>query len=164
MDYGFHDQSKDDVYYSAAICRRGHVESELDPEEAAARCSKCGAVVLTACSCGQRIRGPMRGAFGSTWMKPQFCDACGRPHPWASREARFYELENILDEQDLDPADELKVREELEKLREQPEAGEAVEIERWKTVKRLAPGLMEAGGRIMESVMTAAIKAQMNLP
>jgi hypothetical protein len=35
-------------YYSGAICRRGHVEEELHPEEAAFKCSMCGAPVLTA--------------------------------------------------------------------------------------------------------------------
>jgi hypothetical protein len=47
-------------------------------------------------------------------------DECGRPHPCASRQARFYELENMLDEQDVDPADALRVRDELEALRENP--------------------------------------------
>jgi hypothetical protein len=50
-------------YYSAAICRRGHVEEELHPEEAASKCSRCGAAVLTACQCGQRIRGSSKDVF-----------------------------------------------------------------------------------------------------
>jgi hypothetical protein len=153
-------------YYSAAICRRGHVETsirELTKGPIGARCSDCGARILIACEgCCIRIRGAPKG-YSLGYDPPQFCDSCGAPQPWASREARFYELENLLDEQDLDPADELKVRDELKALREHPEANEETEAGRWKIVQKLAPGLIAAGGRIVESVVGAAIKSQLGL-
>jgi hypothetical protein len=56
------------------------------------------------------------------------------------------------------------VRDEVEALREDPDADEGVAAERWQTVKRLAPGLLDVGGKIVESVATASIKAGLGLP
>jgi hypothetical protein len=159
-----------DRYFPAAICRRGHVESSVltDPSVILPRCSECGAKVLMACeSCGGRIRGSYhptgRVFISDPYDPPNFCDVCGTPHPWASREVRFFELENLLEEEDLDPATQLKVRDELEQLRVDPLEEEATELERWVRVKKLAPGFYAAGERIIESVVTAAVKAQLGL-
>jgi hypothetical protein len=93
---------------------------------------------------------------------PSFCEFCGEPHPWADRKARVYQLENLLDAQGLDDATRLKVHAELVELR-RADLPENEEAERWQRVKKLAPGLIPAGQRIVESVMTAAIKAQLGL-
>lgn len=82
--------------------------------------------------------------------------------PWASRQARIYELENLLDEEALDEADRLTVSEQLAALRD-PDLAEAEQIERWKRIKKVAPGLMTSGQRIIETVVTAAAKAQLGL-
>lgn len=93
---------------------------------------------------------------------PDFCDNCGAPHPWASRKARLYELENLLDNEDLDPADRLTIQEHLEALRN-PDVSEEEQRERWGRIKKLAPGFVNAGGRIIESVVSGAVKAQLGL-
>jgi hypothetical protein len=156
-----------DRYTMAAICRRGHVESiNIAGRTMPPRCPECGASILMACaSCGARIRGYMKDSvvFGGGFDAPEFCDGCGAPHPWASRQSRFYELENLLEDQDLDAADALKVRDELEALREDPSDDEQVEVRRWKVIQKLAPGLMSAGERIIESVVTATIKTHLGL-
>jgi hypothetical protein len=153
-------------YYGAAVCRRGHVETGMmdDPSRVSPRCDECGARVITNCQqCDAPIRGLIRGGTWTGYDPPEFCFACGSPHPWASRQSRFYELENLLDEQNLDPADELKVRDELEALRSEPSADEKTELRRWETIQKYAPGLMQAGERIIESVVTAAIKAHLGI-
>lgn len=154
-------------YRPAAVCRRGHVEtSDTVLISPSTRCPDCGAQVLTACTnCSKRIRGDyhVEGVVGvGNYTPPDFCDFCGAPHPWATRQARLYELENILDEQNLDPADELSVREQLQALR-QPDISEEEQRERWQSIKKLAPGLTEAGTRIIETVVSAAIRSQLGL-
>jgi hypothetical protein len=67
-----------------------------------------------------------------------------------------------LDEQDLDEANRLAVREQLELLQD-PDLSEEEQAERWRRIKKLAPGFMEAGGRIVESVVTAAVKGSLGL-
>ena len=93
-----------------------------------------------------------------------FAHDCGSPFPWVGRQGRIHELENLLDAEDLDPADELVVREQLRAL-----ASEDLDVEeqtrRWKRVKKLAPGLLQKAGaqRIFESVATAAVPQQLGL-
>jgi hypothetical protein len=156
-------------YKPAAVCRRGHVES-INTEtrtEIAPRCAECGAEILTGCpSCGGRIRGhfsvPGVIGFGGSFEPPRFCDFCGAPFPWLDRQGRIYELENLLTRENLDPADELTVKEQLEALAN-PDLDEEEAKRRWQRVKRLAPGLWESGKPILDSVVSAAIKAQLGL-
>lgn len=84
------------------------------------KCAVCAADVLTVCpSCDRPIRGhyfvPGVLAF-KAYEPPDFCADCDNPFPWASRQARLYTLMNMLDDEDLDPASELAVREQLEAL------------------------------------------------
>jgi hypothetical protein len=72
-------------------------------------------------------------------------------------------LENLLDDEDLDEATRLVVRDQLAALRD-PDIGEAEQVERWERIKRLSPGLLESGRKVVESVITAAVKAQLGLP
>jgi len=95
---------------------------------------------------------------------PDFCDNCAAPHPWLSRRGRIYMLENLLDEEGLDPADELEVREQLEALKS-PELDEDEQRRRWEKVQELAPGFWEKSGAraILESVVSAGIKGALGL-
>jgi hypothetical protein len=155
-------------YYSAAVCRRGHVETAILEDalgDTPAKCATCGAPILTACaSCGAPIRGMVVGVVGYGWKPSDFCDNCGTPQPWASRQARLYELENILEESDaLSDADRLTLREQLEALREHPDADEAEQVERWQRIKRIAPSLMGTGRQIFVSVASATIQRQLGV-
>lgn len=155
-------------YMDGAVCRRGHPNSsDLRYKAASQRCAECGATVLTTCEhCDGRLRGdydaPGVLLSVSSYEPPDFCDLCGGPHPWASRPARLYELENILDEQQLNPADRLSVHEQLEGLRSE-DLSEAEQEERWSRLKKLAPGMVEAGGRIIESLVSTAIRTQLGI-
>lgn len=154
-------------YDGAAICRRGHVETYLLTYAGAIppRCATCGAKILTACpACGARIRGG-DGSITPEYTAPDFCDHCSSPLPWVSRQGRIYELMNLLDEEDLDPATELEVREQLEALATS-DLPDDEQAKRWERVKRKAPGLWENSGaqRIIETVVTATIKSQLGLP
>jgi hypothetical protein len=154
-------------YYTAAVCRRGHVESWIadTKDSIPPKCDRCGATILMTClACGKRVRGAMReGMFFTDEAPPEFCDFCGSPHPWASRQARFYQLENLLDEEDLEEADRLKVQEQLELLQREDDDEETA-IERWSVIQRLAPGVVATGSRIIETIVTATVKAHLGLP
>src|SRR3712207_6503625 len=109
-------------YMPAAICKRGHVQTtDITGAEVGEKCPTCGSKVLTACpGCDGRIRGyyDVPGVVDLTggYTPPRFCDLCGRPFPWLDREGRIFLLENMLDDEDLDGADELAVREQLRAL------------------------------------------------
>jgi hypothetical protein len=98
------------------------------------------------------------------YSPPDFCDQCSAPFPWVSRQGRIYELMNLLEEEELDPATQLDVREQLEAL-SNPDIDEREAERRWRRVKNAAPGLWEKSGaqRILETVVAAAIKAQLGV-
>jgi hypothetical protein len=101
---------------------------------------------------------------GYEYSPPDFCEDCGAPFPWLSRQGRIYLLENMLDEEALDGANRLEVQEQLEALTN-PDLEEAEQERRWRRVKTLAPGFWEKSGaqKILETVVSAAIKAQLGL-
>lgn len=155
----------------AAVCRRGHVvTTTLDGGERAAHfCVTCGAAVLLHCPiCNYRIKGatvgPRTAREAEVYVRPGFCDGCGNPFPWASRQARIYELMNLLDAEQLDSAVELKVREQLQALAD--EENEEEEEARWERVKRLAPTLWEKSGvqKIITTLVLAEARVRLGLP
>lgn len=99
-----------------------------------------------------------------TTARPDFCEDCGAPFPWLSRQGRIYLLENMLDKEDIDGATRLAVQEQLEAL-VNPDLEEAEEERHWQRVKALVPGSWEKSGaqKILETVVSAAIKAQLGL-
>jgi hypothetical protein len=167
----------DDRFRAAAVCRRGHPESSnldrgyfsLNPE----RCPNCGADVLRSCQgCGRRIAGTSRATIprggqilSPDYAPPDFCDGCGDPHPWASRQARIYQLENLLDQEDIPEPDRLVVAGHLQTLRnldpdEDPEQSRRL----WKAVQRRAPGLFSGiGRRVLDTVLDRAIRRALGM-
>jgi hypothetical protein len=134
-------------YRPAAICRRGHVAStdiQLSPELASTKCGTCGAKIPRACpECNNSIRGryyvPGVLGVGYEYSPLDFCEDCGAPFPWLSRQGRIYLLENMLDEEAIDGASRLEAQEQLEALAN-PDLEEAEQERRWRRVKTLAPG------------------------
>jgi hypothetical protein len=159
------------TYMPGAICRRGHVitSDTTTSGRLTSRCGECGAEVLTTCpACGKQIRGDYKvpGVLDLTggYKAPSFCGDCGAPFPWVGRQGRIYELMNRLDQEDLDPATELTVREQLEALAN-PDIDEDEELRRWERVKKLAPDFWEkAGARaILVTLVSAYIKDKLGL-
>jgi hypothetical protein len=158
-------------HLTATICRRGHVvTTNADSALHTPRCATCGAETLIACpNCGARIRGayivPGFIGVGEDYTPPDFCADCGSPFPWASRQARIYELMNLLDEEQLDPAAELAVREQLEALAN-TDLDEQDQEGRWRRVQRLAPTLWEKAGaqQIITTLVLAEARARLGLP
>ena len=156
-------------YHPALVCRRGHVESwwgSLLTAEPSKRCPERGSVILTGCpACGHRIRGGPISGYEHPDHPPEFCDDCGTPFPWASRRARIYELENRLDEDEtLDDATRLRIRDTLEQLAEDEDPDPATEKERWSRVKKLWPSVATTGQGVLATILTAELKQHMGLP
>ncbi|MFI7428490.1 DUF2321 domain-containing protein [Micromonospora sp. NPDC049836] len=160
-------------YQAAAVCRRGHIETRyLDPGRpypADSKCPTCGALVLVACgSCGLRIRGDYfaPGVIGfDPSPRPSFCDGCGAAHPWATREERIYELENILDEEDMDEADRVFIHDRLRELREGEVLDEKRERQLWVQIRDRSGKFIssEPVKKIAETVVSAAIRNQLGI-
>jgi hypothetical protein len=159
-------------YLPAAICRRGHVVTrDATSSLRTDKCATCGADVLTECpNCGNIIRGsyivPGLIGFSEDYTAPDFCGDCGKPFLWASRQARIYELMNLLEAEGLDPAAELKVREQLQALAEADDEDEEAEEARWQRVRRLAPTLWERSGaqQIITTLVLAEARVRLGLP
>jgi hypothetical protein len=154
--------------YGAAICRRGHVQTsafELADGNPLPHCKQCGARILVACqSCGYSIPGRFRGgAIGGRYTKPVFCEQCGAPFSWVDRQGRLWQLENLLDDQDLPDNDRLVVREQLAALQEGADLDEQDQGRRWGRIKALAPGLIDTGRTIVITVTSAAIQKQLGI-
>ncbi len=136
---------------------------DLD-DEVPAHCDTCGARVLSSCEqCGHRLKGRPVGVSMPV-ASPDFCDNCGAPHPWLSRQGRIYLLQGLLDDEQLDPATELEVREQLEELTS-PELDEDEQRVGWERIRKLAPAFWESSGvrTVLESVVSAGIKASLGL-
>lgn len=139
-------------YRAATVCRRGHPQSSglsRYPPGDQGSCPECGANVLKECpGCRLRIRGTSTSTvsrpghdLSPAYSPPNFCDGCGAPHPWAPRQARIYELENLLDEEDIDEADRLVITDHLRRLQElDPDDDLEQERKLWRAIKGRAPG------------------------
>lgn len=162
-------------YGSAAICRRGHVATSdfgLSPERASNRCRVCGAEIIRACP-NQDCQRPIRGAYhipgviglGEEYSPPDFCEDCGEPFPWLSRQGRIFLLQDMLDREEIDPAARLEAQEQLEALTN-PDLDEDEQRRRWERFKRAAPELWASSGaqRILESLASSSIRAALGLP
>src|SRR5207302_1112489 len=120
-------------YRPAAVCRRGHmITATADSGSGISTfCPRCGSEVLTACeSCGFRIKGRRIGMSGAPYTPPDFCDNCSAPFPWLSREGLVFQLQNLLDGEELDEATRLEIREQLEALAERDISLEE-QLSRW---------------------------------
>lgn len=155
---------------AATVCRRGHpkeIRLSAPPVAELGFCTECGAPIIGRCpACGVRIRGMERGLAGamSKYVPPKFCDGCSEPLPWANRQDYIYQLENILDVEDIDPSTRLLVLEDLERLRTGNDLSEDKQIEIWKRVKDRAPGLFAGSAlRIIQSLATAYIEKRLGL-
>jgi hypothetical protein len=161
----------DSYYLQAAICRRGHVvTTNADSALRTPRCAICGAEVLTECPrCQKMIRGsyfvPGFIGFTENYESPDFCADCGHPFPWASRQARIWELMNLLEAEQLDPAAELAVREQLQALAT-IDVEDAEQEGGWERVRRLAPTLWEKTGvqQIVTTLVLAEARVRLGLP
>lgn len=132
------------------------------------RCAMCGADVLVACpDCERRIRGDhtvpgsLQDAPGG---RPSFCDGCGVAFPWATREERIFELENLLDQQEIDEADRVVIRDHLQRLRGAT-LSEKEERAVWTEIASRAGKALTSSPiqRLMEDLISAAIRAQLGL-
>jgi hypothetical protein len=151
------------AYYTAAVCRRGHVETpavEYHGEEVAPYCSTCGQPILTACpDCETPLRGRPEGWILASWDPSDFCYRCGHPFPWVSREGRVELLLTQLENADLPEAERLRAREQLEALRD-PELGDQEQARLWSRFKQLAPTVWnsDAAQNVIGSLIEAGVR------
>ena len=156
-------------YEAAAVCRRGHIKTQyIKPFESHAndeKCTKCGATVLIGCvNCGLRIRGAYFASLNDEPI-PSFCDGCGAAHPWATREQRIYELENILDQEDIDEADRVFIHDRLRELREAEDLDGKRERQVWAQIRDRSGRFLTSQPvqKITETVVSAAIRTQLGI-
>jgi hypothetical protein len=92
-------------------------------------CGDCCAALIDRCpTCSARILGAdsLAGAAGlSAWKPTYFCDQCGSTLPWIPPEGRIWELENLLDGDDLDEPARLQVKRLLDDALEHLGEGDA---------------------------------------
>jgi hypothetical protein len=164
------------------VCKNGHVlkgNLVARPDENLGFCTEkgCGAKIYGQCrNCGVRIRGAEytnlglagRGPEPGYWLSAQdedilpFCDACGDPQPWASRDEVLAQLRNLVEAQDLDKRDREKALAAVDRLRDS-NLSERSELKLWRELIKHAPGILEAGKRIAESLLTAYLQRQLGL-
>lgn len=160
-------------WQAATVCRRGHVAvnglTEAPITAGLGYCADCGAQIIARCpACGIRIRGcyhnPDVEDLGSFEL-PRFCDGCGEPYPWATRQDRIYQLENLLDEEDVDEPTKLLVREDLERLRlEGAELDQEAQLAIWRRIKSRSPGLLAgAAWNVGQNLLTAYVQQKLGL-
>jgi hypothetical protein len=159
----------------AAVCKRGHVASfdTTSLERVPPRCGTCGAGVLDKCpTCSAPIPGRIVSNVigGTLWNEgaynlPNFCNECGVAYPWADREARIFELGNLLEAENLDDATQRAVREQLEALTSDDLDTEE-QTQRWERVKKLAPTMWEKSGaqQIITTLVIAEARVRLGLP
>jgi hypothetical protein len=113
----------------------------------------------------------LRGLWtGGSWLLddhevPAFCDVCGSAHPWVTREQRIYELENILDEEDIDEADRLFLSDRLRELREMDGADVRDEERVWKALAQRGHKFLSnpTVQKIAATLLTEGMKASLKL-
>lgn len=154
-------------YQASAICVRGHqFSTRLDPKELAStpsKCTTCGKEILVKCpNCNLRIQGHETGNGYYDYAEipnPGFCDGCGNAFPWVTRLERIYELENLLDSDDIDPADKIVIGEQLAKLQKPDVSTEdqtkILQVIKEKTGKAL---LTPAVKNILEGIVSKVIR------
>jgi hypothetical protein len=92
-------------------------------------------------------------------------DGCGAAYPWATWEERIYELENILDEENIDEADRVFIHDRLRELRETKDLDGKRERQLWGQIKDRSGRFLISPPvqRIMETVVSAAIRSQLGI-
>jgi hypothetical protein len=170
----------------AAVCKRGHLVTVdagriPEPSDVAVHCQDCGARAVRACGA---CEAPLLGVAPFTlihrrqplytveapawtnesWLRPEFCWRCGSPWPWVDRAGRIHHLENLLDDEDMEPATELAIREQLAALAD-PDLDDREVERRWRKVVELAPEFWEKSGAraVATTLMTAAVKRALGL-
>lgn len=91
-----------DGYDVMQVCLNGHVINarfRSRPEKNRTYCPDCGAKTITSCQeCNEEITGESTApssfvVLGYTDPAPDYCDECGKPHPWTqSKLEAFREL------------------------------------------------------------------------
>ncbi len=156
-------------YYSAAICLGGHyIDALLNAPHIPHSpvpdyCAKCGNKVITNCpTCGTRLRGAGKGSW-PPYVPSNFCDSCGTIMPWASREAIAAKLVRDLSEEVIDPAERLRIKEEVAALAD-PKESDDKRTRAGEWLKKAAPAAWKNVSPLVYSLASAAVRAHLGLP
>jgi hypothetical protein len=162
--------------YSAAICMRGHYRDQMldtgspgaiihAPIDTESFCSKCGAPVIKECpNCSARLLGAHVSVISGELQPEKFCFSCGAPYPWADRDALVMQLRNVLEfEPGLDDATRLEVGEQIAVLSGTDEDNKR-RLKAGEALRKLAPKGWEAAQPILQTLVSAELKKQLELP
>lgn len=154
---------KKPVYWVGMKCGG---ELDLRRAQTAGYCPQCGGRILIACeTCMNPIQGHLSGPgilIPSTYNPPDFCLKCGNPHPWASRQARLWHLENLLERENLSTAERLKIHERFENLRSD-KISENDEIRHWRYIADKVPALVRVGKPIIANLVSQIVLKKLDL-
>jgi hypothetical protein len=106
----------------AQICLNGHVITEMandHPEYRKEFCNDCGEKTIMSCeNCKTNIKGyhtipNVIGFFH--YNKPKYCEKCGYPFPWASRQ--LISAKELIDlTENLNPDDKVELKSSIDEL------------------------------------------------
>lgn len=92
-----------------------------------------------------------------------FCTACGRPFPWAGREAIAHHLENLLEgSNDLDARQRLELKEQVAVLTD-AESTDKSRLAAGKLIKQLVPKTWASAAPLLRTVVTEAVLRELGL-
>ena len=99
-----------------------------------------------------------------TASRPSFCDGCGSACPWATREERIIELENLLDQEDIEEADRVVIQDQLKRLTN-AELSDRDERQAWSVIGRRAGAALKNPSvvRLLEGLITAGLRNQLGI-
>lgn len=163
---------------AALVCQQGHVLNSnilQRPRGDLGYCDiggRCGAKVFGECpTCGVRISGDEYEQCSESltgWRRLRilhplaFCDGCGYPQPWATKDERCRQLKQLVESQQLEDYDREQALRAIDLLSREG-LTEKKRLRLWRKLLEHAPGLIASGERIAESLATAYFKRLFNI-
>src|SRR5436309_6027376 len=105
----------------------------------------------------------MNVAVKTTFQRRGSATSGGSPHPWLSRQGRIYLLQDILDDSEIQPAEKLRAREQLDALID-PDLDDEAQAERWARFRKAAPTVWagEAAQKIITTVLETGTRVMVD--
>lgn len=152
-------------YYTAQICRNGHVVTnalELIPEASSKFCDECGLATLTTCPhCQMAIRGTYREGFNPSYERPSYCRECGVAFPWMAE--RLATMRDLITASTAPKDDKDALLADLDAIAADTPRTQIVVMRMKKFLARASDEVVPAVRQIVVEVATSAAKKSLGL-